>query len=93
MTHFRIYHKIRGGHVHMQMFAGPAKDLTHGKCGDLRMTREEFVNFRRLFTAAAERVCNAAQRSFGFTFVQEGDSHEDAHSIVPGSPAGSDGGV
>ena len=49
----------RGGHTHMRVFAGPASNLTHGKCGDLSMTNEEFEQFR------------AAVKSSDFEFVDE----------------------
>lgn len=42
MTHFRIRYKIQGGHVHIRFFAGAGQNLTHGKCGDLVMTLDEF---------------------------------------------------
>lgn len=41
---FRIYHDKRGGHVHMRLFAGK-KEGALGKCGDLCMREDEFVEF------------------------------------------------
>jgi hypothetical protein len=41
---FRIYHETRGAHVHMRLFAGP-HDGALGKCGDLCMRENEFVEF------------------------------------------------
>lgn len=47
---FRIYHEKRGGHVHMAVFAGKTSGAL-GKCGDLCMREEEFVEFRQHTTA------------------------------------------
>lgn len=52
MTHFRIHYEPAGGHVHMKVFAGKSSNMTHGKCGDLCMTMEEFEDFRRWFQRA-----------------------------------------
>lgn len=52
MTHFRIRYERRGGHTHMAVFAGTSRAVTHGKCGDLCMTNEEFVDFQRVVKAA-----------------------------------------
>lgn len=45
MTMFRIRYELRGGHVHMRVFAGTS-EAALGKCGDLVMREEEFDNFR-----------------------------------------------
>ena len=42
---FRIYHETLGDHVHMRVFAGK-QDGNLGKCGDLTMRVEEFLQFR-----------------------------------------------
>ena len=47
MSHFRIRHEERGGHTHIQIFAGPNSKVTHGKCGDLCMTNVEFTEFKQ----------------------------------------------
>lgn len=54
MTHFRIRYVRRGGHTHLDVFAGKARELTHGKCGDLCMTNEEFDDFRASFENPAD---------------------------------------
>jgi len=48
MTHFRIRYKQLGGHVHCRLFAGSRQNVTHGKCGDLVMSDDEFADFRDL---------------------------------------------
>lgn len=62
MAHFRIRYIEAGGHTHMSIFAGPASNLTHGKCGDLSMTNEEFAQFK------------ASLRSSDFEFI-DNDEH------------------
>ena len=52
MTHFRLRYKQAGGHVHCRLFAGPQRNLTHGKCGDVTMTDDEFADFRNLVESA-----------------------------------------
>lgn len=48
MTRFRIWHERKGGRVHLAVFAGRDRQYTHGKCGDLCMTVEEFDDFEAL---------------------------------------------
>lgn len=45
MSHFRIYHHLLGSHVHMRVYASLHATTTHGKCGDLTMTYQEFNDF------------------------------------------------
>lgn len=61
MSHFRIWHERKGGHVHLAVFAGRARALTHGKCGDLCMTVEEFDEFRGLFWGSYCEFIDRAQ--------------------------------
>ena len=67
MAHFRIRYNERGGHTHMSIFAGPASNLTHGKCGDLSMTNEEFAQFK------------AATRSSDFEFIDNDEREDTPH--------------
>ena len=46
MSHFRFRFIVRGGHTHISVFAGKRRETTHGKCGDLCMTNDEFEMFR-----------------------------------------------
>lgn len=48
MSHYRIYHKLLGGHVHMRVFSGTGSEVTFGKCGDLCMTAVEFADFKEM---------------------------------------------
>ena len=45
---FKFYFKVMGGHTHIRVFAGPHPDYTHGKCGDLVMTNEEWQAFKNV---------------------------------------------
>ena len=62
MSHFRIRYTERGGHTHMAVFAGRHSLVTHGKCGDLCMTNEEFAEFK------------AKTKQDGIEFIDEGQS-------------------
>ena len=44
---FRCYYAEAGAHTHCRIFAGP-KEGALGKCGDLCMRNEEFVEFKRI---------------------------------------------
>lgn len=44
-TYFRVRYEIRGGHVHMRVFAGKGS-MSLGLCGTLVMRVEEFEDFR-----------------------------------------------
>ena len=46
MSHFRFRFIVRGGHTHISVFAGKRRETTHGRCGDLCMTNDEFADFR-----------------------------------------------
>lgn len=48
MAHFRFRFVVRGGHTHISVFAGKSAETTHGKCGDLSMTNDEFEFFRAI---------------------------------------------
>lgn len=43
---FRLYHTMKGGHVHCRLFAG-IRDGALGNCGSLTMRAEEFAMFQR----------------------------------------------
>ena len=62
MAHFRIRYIEGGGHTHMSIFAGSASNLTHGKCGDLSMTNDEFAQFK------------ASLRSSDFEFLDDDEA-------------------
>ena len=59
MTHFRLRFERLGIHVHCRLFAGPRREATHGKCGDITMRDDEFTDFRDLV------------KSSEFEFVEE----------------------
>lgn len=42
---FRIYYEVVGAHTHMRVFAG-AHEGALGKCGDLTMRNNEFIEFK-----------------------------------------------
>jgi len=49
---FKLNHELRGGHVHVAVFSGPDRDHL-GKCGDLVMRKEEWLEFRISFQSGA----------------------------------------
>lgn len=42
---FRLRYWLAGGHVHVRVFSGKARNMTHGKNGDLVFTFEEWPIF------------------------------------------------
>ena len=49
MTHFRLWHKTAGEHVHVRVFSSTHSNLTHGKNGDLCFRKDEWESFLRCF--------------------------------------------
>lgn len=41
--HFRFRYRIEGGYVHVRAFSGKARNMTHGKNGDLCFDLEEWT--------------------------------------------------
>ena len=60
-THFRIWYERKGGHMHLAVFAGKARQFTHGTCGALCMTCEEFDDFYALLKSAEVEFVDRAQ--------------------------------
>lgn len=50
----RLYYQTLGGHVHVRVFSGKSKELTHGKNGDLVFSVEEWPVMYAKFTSIAE---------------------------------------
>lgn len=42
---FRFRYTVRGGHVHVRLFAGRCGSATYGLCGTFCMTLEEWDDF------------------------------------------------
>ena len=43
--HFRFRYRIEGGHVHVRVFSGRDRHMTHGKNGDLVFALDEWPAF------------------------------------------------
>lgn len=50
----RLYFLTLGGHVHVRVFSGKSKELTHGKNGDLVFSVEEWPAMYAKLTSIAE---------------------------------------
>lgn len=46
MRHFRFRYQVNGGHTTVRVFIGKDATLTHGNCGTLTMTNEDWNDFR-----------------------------------------------
>lgn len=42
---FRLRYRVQGGHVHVRLFSGRAREMTHAKCGDLTFRVDEWQPF------------------------------------------------
>jgi hypothetical protein len=42
---FRLRYWLAGGHVHVRLFSGKARNMTHAKCGDLVFRFDEWPSF------------------------------------------------
>ena len=46
MTHFRLRHRVMGGHVHVTVWSAPSELVTHAQNGTLMFTAQEWEDFR-----------------------------------------------
>ena len=52
----RWYWRRLGGHIHVRVFTGVAKNLTFAKCGDLVFDEREWPRVQTILTSAIEFI-------------------------------------
>ncbi len=50
----RWYYRQLGGHIHVRVFTGKAKNMTFAKCGDLTLSIKEWDDVRNMLHHAVE---------------------------------------
>lgn len=61
--HLRIRHGLYGGHIHVELFVGTARDVTHASAGHIALDIVQWTEFKQILIRG--------QSAAGLEFVDE----------------------